>query len=446
MKKASYIFEIMREHLHSKKFLEVSRINPCDFCRNRFFKCYTIALFILNLLKKSIPKEMISFCEYCEINEVSRSAVTQARAKLSSEAFIYLNDILTKEFYTDNSFKTLNGLIVTAIDGTTLQLPINSPEIIRKYGFASNQTETQVPMARASHLYDVLNGITIDANISPYTTGERDIAIQHFEKLRSNWDIEFLQKILVIFDRGYPSLPFIVYLLKCGINFLMRSNNQFLKEVNDVVKAGKRDTIIRISLNRATRAAKTELRQLFPDIDMNEVISLRVVIVTLSTGEEEILITSLLDKQQYPYKMFRELYFNRWGIEENYKFHKVTLEIENFSGKSCLAVEQDFHANILASNVRRLLALEADNEINESRENFPHGNTRKYIYEINKNVSMEKLKNDFVAILLNPKEDMEKFCIKVKKTMKRNLVPIRPGRCFKRLRRHPNHKYHMNLR
>lgn len=443
MKKASYIFGVMRQQLHSKEFLNTCKIGPMAFLRKRLLPYHVIFLFILNLLKKSIPKELISFCEFCSVGEVSRSAVTQARAKLAPSAFIEMNNILIKEFYNDNFFKTFQGLITTAIDGSTVELP-NDPKITQKYGCASNQTRSKVSMARISHLFDPLNGITWNALMSPYDSNERGMAIQHFEAIKS-LKID-LKKLLVIFDRGYPSLALIVYLLKEGINFLMRSSRQFLKEVNDIVKAGKRDTVIRISLKRATRAAKAELKELFPNLNLNEIVSIRIVVVTLSTGEDEVLITSLLDKGLYPYKIFRELYFKRWGAEENYKFHKVCLEIENFSGKSCLVIEQDFHASVLAANARALLALEAAEEMTDSIDNLDGIGTRKYVYEINKKVSIERLKNEFVATLLDPEVDIEQFCVKVKKTMKRHLVPIRPGRSFKRIRKHPHRKYHMNQR
>ena len=435
----------MRRQLHAPEFLDICRANSHAFTRNRLLTCQILILFILNLLKKSIPKEIISFCEYCNINEVSRSAVTQARSKLSPQAFVHLNDILVREFYTDNTFKTFRGLIVMAVDGTTLELPVNSPDILEGYGFASNQTTTQVPMARASYLYDVINGIIVDAIIAPYCTGERDLAIQHFEKLRSSWSQEDLQCILVIFDRGYPSAALIIYLLFHKIKFLMRCNTKFVKEIDEVVTKGKKDVIINFSAQR-TGAAKAELQKLFPDLDKKGEFLIRVVVVTLPTGEKEILVTSLLDQEKFPYEIFQELYFKRWGTEENYKFHKLQLEIENFSGKSCLIVEQDFHASILAANARALLALEAANEILSSHTTTSGIKKKKYIYEINKKVSMERLKNEFVSVLLDPEADMEQFCVKIKNTMKRNLVPIRPGRSFKRHQKHPHRKYHMNLR
>lgn len=204
--------------------------------------------------------------------------------------------------------------------------------------------------------------------------------------------------------------------------------------------------MIQLSLRRATRAAKAELKQLFPNLDFNEDITIRVVVITLSTGEKEVLITSLLDKKRYPYKIYLKLYFNRWGIEEGYKFLKVGVEVENFSGISCHAVEQDFYASVLAANARALLALEATEEITEKIENSGKSDMRKYIYSINKKVSMEKFKNTFIGMLLDVNQDIEEFCSKIKKKMKRHLCPIRPGRSFTRIRKYPNRKFHMNQR
>ena len=435
----------MRKHLHSEDFLNSHRLGSKAFLRKRLLPFPIIFLFIFNLLKKSIPKEQIAFCKNCDIKRnFSRAAVTKARSKLSPKAFIEMNHVLLKEFYTDNSFGRFHGLITMAIDGSTLELPADSPEILQKYGCATNQTKSTVPMARISSLFDVVSGITWDANLAPYHSSERTMAIQHFEAIKS-LGIDYKQ-LLVIFDRGYPSLALMVYLLENGINFLMRTSSQFLKEVNDVVKKGKKDSIIQISLKRATRAAKAELKELFPDLDFNRTISIRIVIVTLSTGEKEVLITSLLDKAKYPYKIFRELYFKRWGTEENYKFFKSSLEVENFSGKSCIAIEQDFHTTVLAANSRALLALEAMQEINCDKNISVPAKPKKYIYTINKKVAMEALKHDFVSALLNPDIDMEQFCKRVKCIMKQHLVPIRPGRSFRRIRRHPHRKYHMNLR
>ncbi|WP_206171901.1 hypothetical protein [Thiorhodococcus mannitoliphagus] len=45
------------------------------------------------------------------------------------------------------------------------------------------------------------------------------------------------------------------------------------------------------------------------------------------------------------------LYHGRWGAEEGYKRQERWLEIENFSGRSVLVMQQDVRAKILALNL-----------------------------------------------------------------------------------------------
>ncbi len=481
MKKVSDILETIRSYLHTNEFREISKISPENFTRDRIWSSQAISLLILNQLKSSIPKELIPFCKYSGIKQTTRSSVTQARAKLSPKVFIKLNDILTREFYTESSSSCFLDFYMMAIDGTTLELPIDAPQILEHYGFASNQTERKIPMARASYLYDVCNGVITDAIIAPYSSDERGLAMRHFEELIKKWPVEKLSKTLIIFDRGYPSITLIVYLLKKGIHFLMRCNKQFIKEVNQFAASDKKDEILAVSL-KGQGNFKAELKKLFPDLDLNESIAIRAIAVILNTGEKELLITSLLDQEKWPYSMFKDLYFNRWGVEECYKFHKVELEIENFSGKSCHVIEQDFHATILASNVRALLDVECEQEATALKETSKHiTNTQgsqgkeseidldefklkiekndilvqslahnrpqtKYVYKINKNISMAALKHELIGILVKKDADVNAFCEQVKKIMRCNRIPIRPGRSNKRKLEHPHRKFHMNLR
>lgn len=172
----------------------------------------------------------------------------------------------------------------------------------------------------------------------------------------------------------------------------------------------------------------------------------RVVIIKLVTGEKEILLTSLINKEEHPYIDFKELYFKRWKVEESYKFIKA-IEIENFSGKSTLAVEQDFHATVLVTNSHALLMLESEDEMKkQNKEKNSLRAAKKYEYCINKKVSLEAMKNEFVCMLLDRQSAIDVFCEKIKEIMKYDLIPKRPGRSYKRVRRNSRRKYHMNQR
>jgi hypothetical protein len=208
-----------------------------------------------------------------------------------------------------------------------------------------------------------------------------------------------------------------------------------------MLKQGCRDKIITLAAKNLNSEQKRELRKLVPDMDWNKLIKLRIVVITLRTGENEILITTLCDQEQFKYDIFSDFYFLRWGVEENYKVHKIRVEIENFSGKSPTAIEQDFHATIFTCNIRALLAMEAEEELQMQNPE----KVLRYEYKINKNVSAAVLKDEIIKILLNPNPDLESFCNRLKMQMKRSMVPIRPGRNYAR-RKKSNKKYPMNNR
>jgi hypothetical protein len=457
MKKSVRIFEVLKAKIHDKEFIKENKLTSKAFLRCRLLPFSIVFLLILNLLRRSIPKELNIFCKYFNTSRSTRSAFTQARAKISSKAYVKLNNILVEEFYKDSTVNHFKDFILLAIDGSVMQLPdVNI--IIDKFGYVSNNTSQIMPSARASILYDVLNKIILNASINPYKTGEREMAIEHFEALKS-LDID-LTKFLVIFDRGYPSIALMYYLTRNGINYLIRCSTGFIREVTDIYKSNERDVIIKISPKRLKQLKKTkvEMARLFPGLELKEDVVFRVLIVELNNGEKEILLTSLLCKEKYPYNMFKGLYSNRWGVEEEYKIIKA-IEIENFSGKTVLAIEQDFHATILALNSHALLVLEAKEEMNESqyihREYCSTEMTfvkeslqieRKYEYEINKNVSFNSLKNAYVKMLFDPESNVERFCKEIKQTMRHDLIPKRPGRSWKRICKNTRRKYHINQR
>jgi len=417
----------------SKNLKEKFRKRPQDFTRNCLLTFPILVTFILNLIRKSLQAELNNFIKILPLKPISKQTFSAARLKLCPEIFVELNQDLIKEFYTDNEFKTLFNRRIIAVDGSTLQLP-SSEEIIKKYGVCNNQT-TSVPMARISYAYDVLNDMTLDAIILPFRASERAMAMQHVK----NIDLSSPEiKDLYIEDRGYPSTSLFFFYDHMEKDFIMRCKTAFSSEINN---EGCKDKIINLSTKNLKSKQKIELQKLAPHINLNKIIQLRVLVISLSTEEDEVLITTLLDKEQFKYEDFADFYFKRWKVEENYKFHKVRVEIENFSGESTIAVEQDFHATIFTCNIRSMLANEAEEELKKQNSD----KNLKYEYKVNKNISAGILKDEIIKVLLNRKANLKKFCNKLKKQMKLSMIPIIPGRKYDRIKKN-NKKYPMNKR
>ncbi|WP_105177090.1 transposase [Clostridium cagae] len=98
-----------------------------------------------------------------------------------------------------------------------------------------------------------------------------------------------------------------------------------------VVNSPKEDQIIEVKHNQVT-------------------LKIRVINLKLDSGITEILITNIFD-EGFSVADFKELYFKRWAIEVKYNELKNKLQIENFTGKTQMAVEQDFYATIYLANM-----------------------------------------------------------------------------------------------
>ena len=212
-----------------------------------------------------------------------------------------------------------------------------------------------------------------------------------------------LKKDLILFDRGYLGGPFLGYLGTSNIHFLMRVKSN---EDKQILAAQEPDQIITyIATKEAT-------------------ITIRVVRFPLDSGEEEVLVTNLLD-EDLSLDDFKKLYFRRWGIETKFDELKNRIEVQNFSGETPIAIEQDFYASIYLSNMASL----AKREANEAIEERNNGKELKYDYQTNTNILIGKLKDKLILMLLEP--DPDKRAAEYHRIMERisaNVVPIRPDR------------------
>lgn len=434
MKKTHDILEKIRLTILSENFKMTYRLNKEDFIRSCIITFPILVFLILNFMRRSLQVELNNFGKFMLLPTISKQAFSAARKKLLPTAFIELNKTLTREFYCDNEFKKFSGYRLIVVDGSTLQLP-EGDAIKEKYGTCSNKKEG-MSMARISHAYDPLNEITLSAIMKAYKTCEREMVFGHIlEIVPSN-----CAEDLYLFDRGYPSIILIFFLLLHKKDFVMRCNTSWITLVNQVLKSGKTDVIIEINPRMLVGEQRKNFKKVLPNVCLKSFIKIRVLIIDLCIGEKEILITSLLDRDIFDYKIFKNLYHLRWGGEENYKFHKVRVEVENFSGKTPHAIEQDFHATVFTCNVRALLANEADKEVRETSQR-----ECKYDFKINKNISISLLKDEIVKALFDSESNLELFCEKMKRGMKKSTVPIRPERKFAHIRK-TQRKYPMNAR
>ena len=393
-------------------------MSKSDFSRERKQSFHGTIVFIINFLTKSLSVEIQNFIGFIkqnipekEVKDFTKSAFTQYRNKIKPEVFKYLSDNLIQEFYTDNdeSINLWNGFRLLAVDGSILDLPDKKAlEVI--YGRTYNKSGTGVIQARASVLYDVLNKFVIDGCLSPLSTGERVLAVNHlaFSKTRD----------LIIYDRGYPSFDLVYEHLERRIDFLMRVKVSFNKITSEFYQSGLDSNIVKICPGKNTKHTnKVYSKDTFQEV--------RLVRIELPNGEIEILMSSLLDSQKYPNSIFKDLYFLRWGVETFYDELKNKIKAEHFSGYSNQSILQDFYAALFVSNVQSLIVGEINNELALKSERT------KYQYKVNSNLSYGFMKDRIITLFLSDKS-MEVIVSELKYLFKKHTIPVRPNRKFKR--------------
>ena len=393
-KRIADILEIIRRHILSDSFKERHKNSGQWFTRERVFTFHVVFALTLNLLRRSLQIEIYDFLGKMDLSLASKQAFCSARQKISSEAYVEINAVLIAEFYKNNDVKLFLGLRILIIDGSTLALP-EEPSIREKFGTCSNGTvKDLIPMARISTVFDPLNSLTLDAIIAPYRSSERDMAIEHLKKMHT---FNSGTRDLVIFDRGYPSIALFFVGKANNQELLMRTSLEFLPAfARQKIKNGEYDFVIELRAQKLKGEARKRFKKLLPNVPITSKMSIRVLVIELENGNKEYLITTLLDSHKFPHAIFGKIYNIRWGAEEGYKFIKINAEIENFSTKTVLGIEQEFHGTIVMSNVRALLANEAQEEFELEKNK-----TCKYRHKINRNISLGILKDDFVKVIFN---------------------------------------------
>lgn len=370
---------------------------------------------MINFLRKSLVIEIDGFVSYLKdhlhlgkVERFTSSAFIQNRKKINPQVFQHLSEVIIENFYTSDNdrLKLWKGLRILAVDGSTVTLP-NTAELKKCFGIVKNQSEVEVVQARTSVLYDVLNKVTLDAVLESLDKGERELALTHSYRWQKN--------DLVIYDRGYPSYDFLNEHIAKKTDCLIRVKTTYgFSTVTSFVAGGKRSMIAEL---------RPKKDKLFPgkSYDKNSSLKIRLVRVDLPCGQVEVLMTTLLDNKKYPSKIFKDLYFLRWGVETFFDELKNKLKVEHFTGYAENSIRQDFMCAMFISNLQSVMVSDMEEELVE--QNL----LKKYNYKVNTNLSYGFLKNR-ILVLLYERQPIEKIFYELQELFLNNTIPIRNNR------------------
>ena len=405
------LFSHILKTIENEEFVQRHKTSQKSFTRNRKFSSKDLIVNLISFNRAGVQVELDRFFKnknlrFNTTDNITKSAFTQARCKIQPTLFNELNQSIL-QYYQTHSRQPSNWkkYRIISIDGSLLNLP-HSEDINKEFGGVHNQYENLIS-ARCSLAYDVCNELVIDAIIEKRRSCEKEIAIRHLEALNPQTDI-------LVFDRGYPSQMLIGLLMQKGFKFCFRLSTAW-KEAYKQIELQGND--IQWTLNCRSHKGSVKLKKLGQPLHID---NLRLASFVLPSGEQEVLLTNMTDREQFHLEDLKHLYHLRWGVEEGYKIFKKVLNIEHFSGKTPLSVRQDFHAKIVMMNITSMMR----------RQCFENEKNNRHEVQVNKTQAIAKMK-DFIVDLLY-RNNIKIYLNQMLQILKDRIDVIRLFRSFER--------------
>lgn len=356
------IVETLRGRLCDPSFIARHRVRPEDFTRQRQLTFPLVMLFVLQKTVKSIQRHLHEFLDELAAGRlfepVTAGAWTHARAKLKHTAFIELNQEVVLPTAQAQPLQRWHGHRLFGHDSSLIRLP-DSAELGQEFGRVEiknhkGATGTAYPEGRVSVLYDLLNRLGVDAHLASSKVGEVSLAIEQAALVPAG-DV-------VINDRGFTGFVYLAEHHHRGVQVVGRCSTGSFGAAQELFR-----------LNRANRSVVTKI---YAPADQRAALKarglplelvVRFVSLRLPDGKLEVLVSTLLEEQEYPTEEFLDVYHRRWNHETFYHVLKSRLDLENFSGETVEAVRQDFHAAVLLCNLETLLTQPAQEAIQQDR-------------------------------------------------------------------------------
>lgn len=407
------MFQFVEDKLEDLVFVNRHRTDEKYFTRDRVWNFKLSFLFICSFVNKRLQQEVDSFLSDWfqvpkEVRQVTASAFSQCRDKISFKAFEEMFQQSINYFYDNYEYEKYYGFRLLAIDGSVYSLP-KTNELIEEFGENVLSDSGKWIKAQVSFASDVLNNTCVDAKIHAYKHSEQGQAEKILESIGN--------RNMLLFDRGYFTMSFFRNVFLSGNQFCFRLKSNACKSLMNFIKSGKQDVISSIIVD-------------------GQHYKVRFTKIKLDSGEVEYLCTSLFDRQMFTIQKLKQLYHLRWGVEEQFKDMKHAICVENFVGKKVNSIKQEFFGNIITYN---LAMMSCRTQI----EKIANKSKKKYKYKLNKRALLGKFKQCFTKFFKTMVETKETIT-NIIKIVAKESVPIREGRKFIRGKTIKAKKKHYN--
>ena len=337
-----------------------------DFTRERKLPLREVISVLLCMEGGSLTGELLRYFG-CNQHTASSSAFIQQRQKINEFAFPSLFDLFIRSTDRPCLYK---GYRLLAADGSDIQIPTDARHLDSYFPGANGQAPYSLLHLNA--VYDLLLHTYIDVDLC----GRRDWNEQR--ALANMVDRSFVEKALIIADRGYESYNLMAHIQEKGWKYLIRIRDIHSSGIVKGLELPDDDEFDVCFQFRFTKRQTAEAKRLLNDTNNYKLLStttpfdylpsssrkhdplsfyflpFRIVRFKLSDSSYETVITNL-DTEGFPPAELKRLYGMRWGIETSFRELKYTVGLLHFHAKKVENITQEIFARLIMYNFTELI-------------------------------------------------------------------------------------------
>lgn len=340
MSKIEKIKEILRE-MQSNREIYVQ--NPQkDFIRNRKVNFYDMMWFLIFIGTNSMSEEIRRAFQYKDFSFITETAILKSRRKIKVTAFQHL---LKKFNESVENLKTYKGYRLVAVDGSDFSSLYDEKS---EFATLSNQYGGANRM-HVSFAYDILNKIYLECKVEAKNKAdERKSAVQMLSS--------FTEKTLAIMDRGYDGLKMIEHCNRIqNLSYLIRLRRGMNLEIKNLPDEY---LDIDIEFKVSEKSKRQPYTKKIKAWDMEKNCCVKFRLVKFKKDEDWVVFATNLSRKEFPIKKLKELYTQRWQVENSFRELKYSLGTLHFHSKKDLFNLQELFAHIIRFNLTSLVIQE----------------------------------------------------------------------------------------
>jgi len=242
---------------------------------------------------------------------------------------------------------------VYMFDGATVMMP-DTQENQKAYPQnASQKPGLGFPIARIAAIFSLSCGAIVDLGICRYAgKGQGESSL-----FRTLWDL-FCPGDIVLTDSLLCTWTEIVMLKQRGIDFVSQLHVTRDADFRRGKRLGEKDHIVRWSKPTTIRWVDRQTYKSLPDF-----LEVRECCISIQQAgfrsKTIVVVTTLLDADEYTKDDLAEIYFRRWNAELDLRSLKTVMQMEMLRCKTPELVRKEIWTHILAYNLIRTIMAQA---------------------------------------------------------------------------------------